>query len=122
MLVRTWLAGAVGGVLVAQVPDPAGVPDGLTGLVGQLGVTGIVVAFCWWRLRQQDAELARKDQALEAVNKTLIDMVVPALRDTAHSQNEVRAALASMLEQSRRGEYDLARRFDEWAARRDRDR
>src|SRR5688500_9953842 len=120
MFLRAWVIGAATWFVVGQAPSP--VPDSIGGPIGQVLSTGAVVGFCSWRLRHQDAELKRRDDALAAVQATMIDNVVPALRDVTHAQNETRAALQSMLEQTRRGEYDLVRRWDEWVARRDRDR
>lgn len=119
MLLRAWLIGMAPWLILGQV-TPGPVPDQLTGPIGTVVSTATVVAFCTWRLKHQDAEARRKDELLQQVQTTMIEMVVPALRDTANAQNEVRGALASMLEQSRRGEYDLVRRWDEWAARRER--
>lgn len=118
-MTRFGLVATGAAALVAQAV-PSASPEGIGALVGQLGTAGIIVGFSLWRLRQQDETIKAKDAELAALNRLITTEVVPALRDTAHAANEVRASMASLLDANRRDQEALFRRVADEFRQRDR--
>lgn len=98
------------GVLLAQAAPVSDSSTAITTLIGS-GITGgTLLAYAWWRQRHGDELLRQRDATIEAMTKTMIEEVVPVLRDVLHASQEQRRALEQVIEAQRRGEYDSDRR------------